>query len=324
MPVGHLLKTVLLITALLLLAAQPALPPVSWTCPMHPEVLEDKKGVCSICRMDLVQVTVAVSWTCPDHPEIARIDPGTCPGGGAMVRTVTPRAHGNHNPQHGGVFFMAPDNWHHLEGTYSADGGFHLHLYDDYSKPLPHDTMKRARARVGTTPLRPAANGEYLEAMVRPVSLPAQMTARVVFEPKGPEYRFDFTFDRFSSDPAISHQPLAISHPPGDIVDVLARLGASSRAIKDLIDRGAFAEIYVPALEAKDLALTLDARTPDIGDRTAGPPTAIGVAVKRVVRAAWLLDWSGDLGDRTQIADAYAEFAAALVALESGVRAKSR
>jgi len=32
------------------------LPPLSWTCPMHPDVLEDKKGTCPICKMDLVPV----------------------------------------------------------------------------------------------------------------------------------------------------------------------------------------------------------------------------------------------------------------------------
>jgi hypothetical protein len=179
------------------------------------------------------------------------------------------------------------------------------------------------RARVGQTALRPAPNGDYLEATVRPVSLPAQMTARVAFERKGPEYRFDFTFDRFSRDPAISdqpsavsHQPSAVSHPDGDAADVLARLAVKRRTIKDLIDRGAFAEIYVPALEAKDLALTIDAR--------GGSAAAIDAAVKRVVRAAFRLDASGDLGDRTQIADAYAEFAAAIAALEAGLRATSR
>jgi hypothetical protein len=346
---------------------------------MHPEVLEDKKGVCSICRMDLVpvrldtvwscpvhsaivitrggpgtcpicrrdlvQVTVAVSWTCRDHPEIDQIDPGTCPGGGAMIRKLMLRPHGNHNAQHGGIFFMAPDNWHHLEGTYDRDGRFRLHLYDDYSRSLPRAKMKLVAARVGTTPLRLAANGEYLETIVRPVSLPAEMTARVVFKRrKSPAYRFDFLFDRFSSDPApkgptaalagnitpqlsaLSSQPSALGLQPSALSpqEALALLGAKTRAIKDLIDRGAFAEIYVPALEAKDLALAIDARAPEINERSAGPTAAIGAAVKRVVRAAWRLDATGDLGDRTQIADAYAEFTDAVAALESAMHAKPR
>jgi hypothetical protein len=27
---------------------------VKYTCPMHPEVIEDKPGICPICKMDLV------------------------------------------------------------------------------------------------------------------------------------------------------------------------------------------------------------------------------------------------------------------------------
>ena len=34
-------------------AARESLPPISYTCPMHPEIVEDKKGTCPICKMDL-------------------------------------------------------------------------------------------------------------------------------------------------------------------------------------------------------------------------------------------------------------------------------
>src|SRR5258708_4206692 len=120
------------------------LPPTSYTCPMPPEIIDDQKGICPICKMalgairlgsvwtcgsrplavieskpgrcpidgtPLVQVTAAVSWTCPGSDKDS-MSPGACPDGSPMQTKYAPRAHGNHDPQHGGQFFMAADNRH--------------------------------------------------------------------------------------------------------------------------------------------------------------------------------------------------------------------
>jgi Cu(I)/Ag(I) efflux system membrane fusion protein/cobalt-zinc-cadmium efflux system membrane fusion protein len=61
-----------------------------FTCPMHPQILQDEPGSCPICGMDLVARKTgyqpAVSdesqgdlWTCPMHPQILEEEIGSCP-----------------------------------------------------------------------------------------------------------------------------------------------------------------------------------------------------------------------------------------------------
>jgi hypothetical protein len=190
----------------------------AWMCPIHTTVMSDEEGTCRICRRQLMQVRVAVTWTCLAQPGIERMEPGSCPDGSAMIVRRTLRPHGNHNPQHGGQFFMAPDNWHHLEGTYPRDRVFRLYVYDDYARTLPAADMKRVQARVVTRetfdaatrktteitsfPLRLSGGGAYFEARIDAVKLPAEMTAKVTIKPGAPEHRFDFTFQRITREPA--------------------------------------------------------------------------------------------------------------------------
>ena len=66
--------------AAIIFATAPAaqLPDISWTCPMHPDVLEAKEGGCSICGMDLVPVRLVLLYTCPVHAVIEQPKPGKC------------------------------------------------------------------------------------------------------------------------------------------------------------------------------------------------------------------------------------------------------
>ena len=135
------------------------LPPLGWTCPMHPEIHETHAGgVCPICKMDLVEtrraeawtcpvhsvileaaggvcpiggrelipIRLQLTWTCPDHLDVSSLQPGMCPidGGQRLVQRLAALPHEDHTPKHGGTFFMAPDNWHHVEGTYPEPGRF--------------------------------------------------------------------------------------------------------------------------------------------------------------------------------------------------------
>src|SRR5580704_10055033 len=58
---------------------QSNVPPVSMTCPMHPEVVESSPGECPICKMKLVPARLESVWTCPVHAVIAEDHAGFCP-----------------------------------------------------------------------------------------------------------------------------------------------------------------------------------------------------------------------------------------------------
>jgi Heavy metal binding domain len=366
-------------------AQQPKLPPVSYVCPMpgDEDVIEDKAGSCPKCGMELegirldtvytcltntaiireqpgkcptdgrplVPMTMSLSFVCPTAPDVKEsINPGICPDGSAKQKKYAPRAHGNHNPQHGGGFFMAPDNWHHLEGAYYSTGAFRLYLYDDFTKPLPLPDVRATKARLITkdgkeVPL--VRNGRFLEAKLGKLPMPLSVQAKVKFTETSPEHQFDFTFEKFSVDapattttnttattttttstPAARPTSDATARPPEveiaspaadpgltplplpeTVPEMLAQLKARREQIKGFIDRGAFAAVYVPAFQAKDVALALDAKKTELA---ADKQRALSPAVNRLIRSAYLLDAFGDLGNKQQIVEAYARFSSAV------------
>ncbi|MBI3264985.1 MAG: hypothetical protein HYZ58_17810 [Acidobacteria bacterium] len=348
-------------------APQNGAPQKVWTCPMHREVLEERGGICPICKMDLVPtlvepawmcpihaavitdapgkcpldgrellpVKVEVSWTCPNHPNVSELEPGVCRlDNTPLQRKRSLRPHEDHTPKHGGVFFMAPDTWHHLEGTYPQPGLFRVYVYDNYSQPLDartvggravlketYDEATRTAREVTAYALVPSRDGKYLDARVGDVPLPAEITAKVTFDATRPEDRFDFVFAETSKEPEVAvagaPMPAATIAPPSPIQvtipdrpgEIAAEIRARDLRVKELLAKGAFADVWVPALEAKDLSLALDGRLDSLPEARR---LAVKLAIKQLVRAAWLLDWYADLGDRQQVTEAYGIFASAV------------
>jgi hypothetical protein len=367
-------------------SAPPPLPPISMTCIHHPDVLESKPGVCPYCKLplvpvrldsawmcpvhttvtesnagkcrmcgrQLVPVTVSLTWTCASDRATEHLEPGVCTDGSPRIGRRTLRAHGNHNPQHGGQFFMAPDNWHHLEGVHPSARVFRLYVYDDFGRPLAAAKVKEIQARVVTKEtfdpatrktteerafaLKQPRNRPYLEARIDPATLPAEMTAKVKFGGDQPEHRFDFTFPSFSKEPAAPTARPSVTQPisapaapattpaappvssseldpltpapiPTSMSGMLEQLEVRQKQVGELIARGDFAAVWVPAFQAKDLAIALEPHAAHLSldKRDAGEP-----ALARVVRTAWLLDAAGDVGNRAQIESVYAAFTAAV------------
>jgi Cu+-exporting ATPase len=63
-----------------------------YTCPMHPEIVQDGPGSCPKCGMALVPMVpaapAAAEYTCPMHPEVRSPKPGNCPKCGMALVPV--------------------------------------------------------------------------------------------------------------------------------------------------------------------------------------------------------------------------------------------
>lgn len=74
----------------------PVAPGAVYTCPMHPDIREDRPGTCPKCGMALELASppaaTRAEWTCPMHPEIVRDAPGSCPICGMALEPRTAAA----------------------------------------------------------------------------------------------------------------------------------------------------------------------------------------------------------------------------------------
>jgi len=285
----------------------------SYSCTMHPHLDEEESGSCPICHMNLVRLARQVEWYCAANPREVSTVPGVCAvTGEPMVSRHIPLAHGDHNPRHGGVLFMAPDRYHHLEGVLSREGAFRLYFYDDFTKPISAVDFP---ARVGDQQLR-ATEGQAFSIVNLAGGYPAEVTLHVQFphsegdeadgegEGEGEEVRFDFVFLEEMVDEVAELRMFSI---PADGDSLMREIRRRDDYLRRFMERGAWPDLHVPALQAKDLALALI----DLeGSEVALPG-------KGLVQGAWLLDIYGDQGNREAVEKAYGRFEQALRGLEA-------
>lgn len=121
------------------------------------------------------------------------------------------RPHQDHEPRHGGIFFMAENGRHHLEGIIERPATFRVFLYDVYTRPL---TVAQIRRTTGTvrwgdaddapeTPLTLSKDGKTLEATLQEAKLPVRLTLLLHFPGSRPGSKaelFTFPFSSYSED----------------------------------------------------------------------------------------------------------------------------
>ena len=138
-------------------------------------------------------------------------DPGT-----SSINPAADVARGgshSHVAPHGGMLFMAPNGWHHLEGVLVTGSEFRLYLYNNFTKPIRADRfadgssaevvqVDQERNEIGQpvkVPLMAAIHGTYLKATIpEEMRLPLDVAVRLKFEAQDRLHLFNFTFDQVS------------------------------------------------------------------------------------------------------------------------------
>ena len=130
---------------------------------------------------------------------------------------------------------MAPDAWHHLEGTYASAGLFRLYFYNDYSKPLTPTGFSATlsvldaqdRTIVADLPMQRGHISNTMEAAIPTgqTSLPLRLEAQVKFSATGKPNTFDFTFPALTKEPAapVATTTHNAASPPATMVTGVAR-----------------------------------------------------------------------------------------------------
>ncbi len=251
---------------------------------------------------------------------------GGVPGSAPNPADPNAAAHMDHNPLHGGQFFMAANNYHHLEGALPRAGEFRLYIYDDFKQPVDprnfggdvvfeawnEETEDWDETRY---PMAPEIGRDYLISEI-PEELPSEFFAHVWLA--GEQQRYDFYFEETTVEPvggasrgggAIRAGPHSHERPPMTIpeypVAITALMALKRDRVRSQIENGEWLTLYVPAFDARDLAEALLERLDGLSARERGQARQ---AIGRVMQSAAELDRSGDLADRARAQRAFERF----------------
>ena len=156
-------------------------------------------------------------FACPMKCEGQKIYPTAqkCPVCGMALQDVN--AHQDHSAKHGGTFFMAQDQKHHLEGTISDKREFRVYFYDEFTKPIAArkftaqgTTWTRDKDAEKPLRLRPASDEAFLSGQVdASIEFPIRIKMFIDFKDGQEPQVFDFDFD-VPSNPAAEDKAVPV------------------------------------------------------------------------------------------------------------------
>jgi hypothetical protein len=201
--------------------------------------------------------------------------------------------------------------------------------FQAYSKdPAPPAAAPQATRPANSTASTTAPKTAPAPAAPKPAASPAAAprtpaaTTAAATPPKqepAPAVQAPLVLDSPLQMPPGLAEALDESKLPNDVPGLLRELTTRAQEVEKLVNEGSLAQVWLPAVATKTVALLLDTRA---GSLPQSQHLQASGAVKRVVTAAWELDAYGDLGDRVKITDAYRRLESAVTDLKAAYGSK--
>ena len=296
-----------------------------WVCPKSLEETLGEEGATGLTVLRLQGRSLGFST---EEVAFGKQDCSRC--GRPLLEVTVQVPHGDHNPRHGGIFRMASDNRHHMEAVVSQPGVLRLFFFDSYTRPMAAGGFKARYLRATldekeglvdgaeSFDLEPAESGAYLEAQIEDYVLPLHLVVKAEID--GRKERFDFTF-RSPGSAEVAPADKRTRRPEDDLeipssaAGIVAAMKSRNARVQELIRGQEYKSLFIPAFEAKVLALELEKKFGP--GEEAGRRLRLERGVKEVVRGAWLLDHFGDQGDRTEVLQQHRVFSEGVKDLEA-------
>jgi hypothetical protein len=189
-------------------------------------------------------------------------------------------------------------------------------VFVDYSKeppstpPAPKPT---ATAAVPAAPPARAATASAAASAATPAAVPPSVPAAPP-SPATPEGAAAPTepssVPQNTSAATLSRTDAAqlVDNLPSSPAELLKLLEQRTQEVQQAIADGQYGYVYIPALLSKDIALAMGDQIRQLPD---SKQTHADAAVRRLVIAAWDLDFYGDLGNKEKITEAFKSMASA-------------